>query len=112
MIEDRKIRFDEMYSFGEDRLFNYSFLMSCGSVVTSSEIMLEYIQRSLESMSTKYDPDYYDRIMKLHHAKVDCFRNLSKGTMEEEKIEFEKRDLESEIRKMEALGINVNERNN
>ncbi len=112
VIEGRGIRFDESFFFGEDRLFNYSFLMGAGSVVTSSEIMLEYIQRSLESMSTKYDPDYYDRIMKLHHAKVDCFTSLSKGTTEEEKKLFEKRDLESEIRKMEALGINVNERNN
>ena len=112
VIEGRGIRFDESFFFGEDRLFNYSFLMGAGSVVTSSEIMLDYIQRSLESMSTKYDPDYYDRIMKLHHAKVDCFTSLSKGTTEEEKKLFEKRDLESEIRKMEALGINVNERNN
>ena len=102
VIEGRGIRFDESFFFGEDRLFNYSFLMGAGNVVTSSEIMLEYIQRRKESMSTIHFPNYYERIMELHKAKVDCFTSLSKGTSEEEKRVFAEKDLISEMKKMEG----------
>ena len=97
VIEDLNLRFDEKISFGEDRLFNYSFLPGCRSVVTSSLIMLDYIQRSLHSMSTRHIPFYFDRVMELHQKKMDCFLELSKGTTQEERRRFSDGDLEKEI---------------
>ena len=102
IIEAGKIRFAEGLSFGEDRIFNYQFLPACQSVVTSSSIMLEYMQKSLTSLSSRHIPFYFDQVMKLHEAKMECFLPLSKGTSEEEKKEFAAYDIETEIRKTTA----------
>ena len=52
-------------------------------------------------MSTKPIPDYYNIVMGLHKAKVDCFTNLSLNTTKEEKEAFIKKDFEKE--KKDAL---------
>ena len=57
------VRFDETSVFGEDRLFNYCFLQGCGKVITSTFIMLKYIQRNTQSMSSRHIPGYFDNIM-------------------------------------------------
>ena len=97
VIEALSLRFHEGRSFGEDRLFNYRFLTGCGSVVTSKEMMLRYLQRSTESQSSKPVPHYFDRIMELHRAKADAFLSLSRGTGKEERLSFHSRDLGNEI---------------
>ena len=43
IIDELGLRFDETVDFGEDRLFNYSFIEKCGRIVTSSHIMLLYL---------------------------------------------------------------------
>lgn len=97
IIEKLNLRFVEGMEFGEDRLFNYGFLMDCGKIVTSSEIMLEYIQRTLTSMSTRYIAGYFELARELHRAKMECFLNLSHGTTEIEKLDFEASDLSNVI---------------
>ena len=97
IIEKAGLRFEEGIAFGEDRLLNYGFLKSCGSVFTSSYIMLEYVQRSLQSLSGRHVPDYLDIVMGLHRAKMDCFLGLSKGTSEEERLDFMAYDFSREI---------------
>ena len=96
-IEDMNIRFNEDVSFGEDRLFNYSYLRGCGKIVTSSKIMLDYVQRSPESMSDAYVPGYFECAMKLHDAKMDCFLGLSKNTSQVERADFIAYDMAREI---------------
>ena len=96
-ISRSNLRFDESVVFGEDRLFNYQFLMGCTKIVTSSEIMLSYIQRGNESMSTKYLPGYFDQAIKLHRAKIHCFLSLSEGTNKDERNRFASLDLAREI---------------
>lgn len=102
IIEALGLRFDESLSFGEDRMFNYQFLPSCRRVVTSSFVMYKYMQRSLTSLSSRYIPHYFDIVMKLHEAKMECFLPLSNGTTEAEKKDFEAYDREAEIRKTTA----------
>ncbi|MBP5261893.1 MAG: glycosyltransferase [Clostridiales bacterium] len=97
VIRTGDIRFDESVVFGEDRLFNYRFLMGCRSVITSSKIMLKYIQRSTESMSTRYVPDYFGNVLWLHEEKMKCFMALSNGTDVEERLDFEAYDLSREV---------------
>lgn len=99
VIEKLGLRFDENIDFGEDRLFNYRFLEGCGAVVTSSFVMLKYMQRNLQSMSSRHIPGYFDLVMKLHRAKMDCFLKLSKGTTKEERKSFENYDINNEILK-------------
>ena len=98
IIERADIRFDEELFFGEDRLFNFAYLKACeglgnGTVVTSASLMLKYIQRRSQSMSSRFIPEYDKLLMQLHRAKTDCFFDLSKGTSREEKEIFEKKDL-------------------
>ena len=93
VIEKQGVRFDETSVFGEDRLFNYCFLQGCGKVITSTFIMLKYIQRNTQSMSSRHIPGYFDYIIMLHKAKMDCFLSLSKGTTAEEKRAFKAYDV-------------------
>ena len=100
-ILDRfSIRFRKGLSFGEDRLFNYDYLMHCGSIATSSVRMFRYMQRNPDSASKRSFPDYYDTIMMLHKAKMECFLNLSEGTTRTEKRAFAGYDLSTEIGRM------------
>ena len=98
VIEENNIRFDESYAFGEDRLFNYSYLKYIDKIMTSDIIMFNYNQRSLTSMSTKTVPGYFDLAKMLHDKKVKCFLELSKGTTEEERKSFVENDLMVEIK--------------
>lgn len=97
IIEKSGLCFDENIGFGEDRLFNFRYLAECDRIVTSSLIMLRYIQRCAGSMSQKYVPDFFERILMLHKAKTECFLALSKGTLPDERKDFVARDLCREI---------------
>lgn len=99
LIQRFDIRFEEGINFGEDRLFNYSYLTRCGSIVTSSMVIYEYLQRSPVSMSSKSIPGYFDIILKLHKAKTDCFTSLSKDCTGEDLVDFIASDLCNEIEK-------------
>lgn len=94
IIDRFHIRFDTDMEFGEDRLFNYSFLKAAGSILTSELIMFNYMQRSLDSMSSRYYPDFSGTLYRLHEEKMKCFLTLSKGTTREEREDFIKYDLE------------------
>ena len=101
ILEGAHIRFDESISFGEDRLLNYAYLRECdrtgqGFIVTSPVIMLRYLQRTADSQSSRYIPMYYEKVLKLHQEKIDCFCTISKGTSQEEKADFEAYDLKNE----------------
>lgn len=97
IIDKAGLRFDEEVEFGEDRLFNYAFIRECGRIVTSSIIMLSYLQRSENSMSSRHVEHYFERVMSLHEAKMDCFLGLSQETSEAEKADFRSFDLSCEI---------------
>ena len=88
LVRSHGIRFKEGMGFGEDRLFNYDYLKTAGNVVTSSLIMLEYIQRSALSMSTAHIPGFYRLISRLHEEKMGCFLALSGGTGRQERESF------------------------
>ena len=103
IIGETELRFAEGMDYGEDRIFNFQYLESLdgavhGNVITSSIMMLRYIQRNAESLSTKYVPHFFRRSMFLHNAKVQCFLKLSQRTGEDERLEFEASDLVQVIR--------------
>lgn len=100
ILDEHGIRFAEGMSFGEDRLFNYDYLMHTGKIVTSRIRMFRYMQRNPESASRRSFPDYFDTIMKLHRAKMDCFLKLSRGTTRAEKSAFIGADLSTEVERM------------
>ena len=97
VIEHLGLRFDESIDFGEDRLFNYNYLSACGSILTSPLVMLKYIQRDGESMSERYIPHYFEKVMELHKEKMRCFLSLSTNTSSQEQIDFVTYDLLREI---------------
>ena len=100
LLDRHNIRFKEGLEFGEDRLFNYDYLPIAGRIVTSSVRMFRYMQRNPESASKRTFPDYFNTIMKLHEAKMDCFLNLSNGTSRVEKRAFIGYDLSTEMGRM------------
>lgn len=100
LLDENGIRFKDGMPFGEDRLFNYDYLMHCGQVRTSSIRMFRYIQRNPDSASNRAYPDYFNTIMMLHKAKMDCFLTLSKGTTQSEKRAFTGYDLSKEVGRM------------
>ena len=97
LIEEGKLRFEENLAFGEDRIFNYRYLMNCRRVMTSELLMLRYLQRSMDSMSARPVSNQREHILRLHEEKVNCFLSLSKGTTEEERLHFIKADWEKEM---------------
>lgn len=109
IINDAQIRFEEGISFGEDRLFNYRYLTACGyicaedsKIITSSLLMLRYLQRSEASMSTEAQGRDRAQIMRLHKEKMRCFLGLSRQTTEQERQDFEEYDLAKELKELEA----------
>ncbi len=98
ILDKHGIRFNEKYAFGEDRLFNYSYLKAIDKLMTSDIIMFNYNQRSLESMSTKPVDGYFDLVKMLHNEKVKCFLELSHGTTEVERKAFVDFDMLNEIK--------------
>lgn len=69
----------------------------CRAVSTSEKIMQRYLQRSLESMSSKSIPRYFEQVMELHRAKTETFLSLSRTATEEERKSFCARDLGYEM---------------
>jgi len=112
VIERCRLRFDESMVFGEDRLFNFRYLTIChGHVLTSSLIMLHYIQRSADSMSSKHIPGYFSCVRRLHEAKMDCILALSTGTTEAETRDFIAYDISREIEKaMDRFALHPEEK--
>lgn len=100
LMDGHGIRFRSGLEFGEDRLFNYDYLRLTGSVATSSVCMFRYMQRNPDSASKRSFSDYFNTVMMLHQAKMDCFLTLSGGTTDEEKKSFEEYDLAEEKRRM------------
>ena len=97
IIDKLGLRFDEQIDFGEDRLFNYAFIPECERIRTSSLIMLMYLQRSLDSLSSRHVDRYLERALSLHKAKMDCFLGLSREASDEEKDAFRACDFAHEI---------------
>ena len=100
ILDEYGIRFVNGMPFGEDRLFNYDYLRCCGCIETSHIQMFSYIQRNPDSASKRHYPDYFNTIMTLHNAKIDCFLSLSKGTTGSEKRAFTGYDLSQEVGRM------------
>lgn len=97
LIQEIGLRFDEGCSFGEDRLFNFAYLKACKNVTTSSLIMLDYLQRSTNSLSTRHIPRFFENAITLHEARTACFLSLSKGTSAEERAAFVAYSLSREV---------------
>lgn len=99
VIEESELLFDETVTYGEDRLFNYSYLTLLGQeekvlpVITSSIIMLKYIRRSMGAITARHVPNFFRQVMELHEAKMHCFLELSHGTTDEERWDFEAYDI-------------------
>ena len=97
IIERCGIRFDESYAFGEDRLFNFRYIRQIDNVYTSDLIIFNYNQRSLESMSTRTIPNYFDLAKMLHEALVKCLLELSLGTTIKERKDFVNNNMVREV---------------
>ncbi len=97
IIEKLGLRFEDGVDFGEDRLFNYRYLVACRSIMTSPLVMLKYIQRDRESMSSRYIPHYFEKVMELHKEKMRCFLSLTTNTSPQKQNDFVAYDFLREI---------------
>ncbi len=105
LIDKLSLRFEQKTSFGEDRLFNYTYMPACQTISTHSRLTFRYIERSKESMSTKPVADYMTLIKRLHDEKLACYCSMSTGTTPEEIEAFRKKDWEDELRKAEGMSL-------
>ena len=99
VIEKLKLRFENGMQFGEDRIFNFKFLAACAKIISSKDVMQDYIQRSEDSLSSCYIPHYFDTIMKLHRSKMECILGLSRDSSEDERLKYIAYDLVNELEK-------------
>ena len=97
IIDELSLRFEQKTGFGEDRLFNFTYLPVCKNVETHSVATFRYIERSKDSMSTRPVPDYMNLIKRLHEEKMNCYLSLSHGTTQEEKERYRTQDWEKEM---------------
>ena len=97
IIDSCNIRFETDIMFGEDRLFNYAFLCRAKTIRTSELIMFDYMQRSLNSMSSRHYPDFFRLLCRLHEEKMKCFLRLSEGTDREERESFVCYDMQRTV---------------
>ena len=98
VIQKLDLKFQDDIDFGEDRLFNYKYLTGCKYIMTSKQIMLRYIQRSINSLSRRYVKNYFLKILKLHVEKMRYFIGLSHEVSNNEKKDFLATDLFAEIK--------------
>lgn len=99
IIRKHNLCFDENIEFGEDRLFNFDYLRLCNTIITSSIYKIDYVKRKDESLSTKYQKDYFNIAVKIHKEKIKVFLDLSKKASEEEKKDFTAYDIGHEFEK-------------
>ena len=99
IIDKLSLRFEQKTSFGEDRLFNFSYLPACETISLQARPSLRYIERRKDSMSTKPVPGYMELIRRLHEEKMNCYFSLSKGTTPEQKERYKAADWENEMNK-------------
>ena len=97
IIKDNNIKFDEVLSFGEDRLFNYDYLRCINTIITSKTIKHDYIKRREFSQSNKHYDNYFSIALKLHKERTKCFLSLKKNVTDEEVKDFASRNLIAEI---------------
>lgn len=97
IIKANNLKFDENIEFGEDRLFNFLYLRYCKNIITSSIYKIDYVKRKDASMSTKYQKNYFEVVLKLHREKMKCFLDLSRNATETEKKEFVAYDIGQEF---------------
>ena len=97
IIKDNNIKFNEVLSFGEDRLFNYDYLRCINTIITSKTIKHDYIKRREFSQSNKHYDNYFSIALKLHKERTKCFLSLKKNVTDCEVKDFASRNLIAEI---------------
>ena len=97
IIKDNNIKFNEVLSFGEDRLFNFDYLKCINTIITSKTIKHDYIKRREFSQSNKHYDNYFSIALKLHKERTKCFLSLKKNVTDEELKDFASRNLIAEI---------------
>ena len=98
IIQKLDLKFRDDIDFGEDRLFNYKYLTGCRHIITSKQIMLRYIQRSIRSLSSRYVKNYFRKILKLHVEKMRYFIGLSHKVSNNLQKDFLATDLFAEMK--------------
>lgn len=61
IIADEHIRFPEDLYIGEDKVFNFQYVMHCGSCLISSEVLYYVSTENDQSLSRKIRPDLYQQ---------------------------------------------------
>lgn len=73
ILDSYQIRFDAGLSFGEDRIFNYTYLKHCHNAVTISAVLYFYYVRKKDSLSNRYRNSFFNDVVLLHLAKKELF---------------------------------------
>ena len=75
-IEDRHLRFDEKRNYGEDLLFNLSYLAHCQSIAMIPEVLYQYVKRD-ETLSTRFRNDMFEVDYSQWQALMSYHQNLA-----------------------------------
>ncbi|MFV0527276.1 MAG: glycosyltransferase [Lachnospiraceae bacterium] len=90
VIEKHKLAFREDLQYGEDQLFNYSYLEYAGSVMTLAAPLLKYNMRGQHTLSTSHMSDSMHLHLYLSEQKMNLFRSY--GYAEEQLVSFKIHD--------------------
>lgn len=75
-INDNNIRFPENMSYGEDLMFNLTYMHYCNIISCSKKPIYYYDHSNESSLSQKYRSDLFETGQKINQALMDFFKQL------------------------------------
>lgn len=96
ILKANNIIFDENLQFGEDRVFNYTYLQYADKAITSEECFYYYYHRNRASLSSQFRKQHIVELMHLHREKLKWLSRVLDASYAEELEAFIQYDLAKE----------------
>lgn len=76
IVKDHDIKFPEDTSYGEDLLFNLSYIKHCSTISSSKEPFYFYDRKNQGSLSQKYRANMFENGLRINLSLKKCFETL------------------------------------
>lgn len=105
ILKANDIIFDESLQFGEDRVFNYTYLQYANKAITTEECFYYYYHRNRASLSSQFRKRHIVELMHLHQEKINWLRCVLDDSYEEELEDFIHYDIAKEYNNAKGMVI-------
>lgn len=97
VIKENKISFNQNFSFGEDRIFNFEYLKYCKKIRTISGAYYNYRKINKFSLTSTYRHHFIDDLVVLHKEKIEFLINSAKDIDDSLIRKYKNYDITKEI---------------